>query len=397
MGVAGLAASGLLDKCSEPRNESRIAENHQKWEASCGRLKSKKKGSRNSGGGGGGANYERTKWAPPKSGDSGVCYIDGTHHAYCGKKHNGVVCGWNISHSTSYHKKWSEMGTAFNLSQECPTHELVLRCGSGSSGSSTTTRASSSSTSSSLGAVANNFVLSEHIRNSINQLNDSVRTPSEQLLAPDGWCDEKSSFKLGRPSNTGNLPPYLLNPVFLHVIWNLLQVVGSLLMTILFYCLGVLFHEDGMYLLIPSSEDEFISHSVSPLLPDSLDDSHLANFCSGIDPLACLSLMDSLSIEQDLSTIYASAAQDAIHRMLIFLLQEKGAFGASKCRHHHQPLHDDSRSDFKHLPLVWDTGALQGLTPFLNDFIHYEECRIQVNDISKVNNVIGIGTVMYKF
>jgi hypothetical protein len=60
-------------------------------------------------------------------------------------------------------------------------------------------------------------------------------------------------------------------------------------------------------------------------------------------------------------------------------------------------LHDDSQSDFKRLPLVWDTGASQGLTPFLNDFIHYEECRIQVNDISKVNHVIGIGTVMYKF
>ena len=82
--------------------------------------------------------------------------------------------------------------------------------------------------------------------------------------------------------------------------------------------------------------------------------------------------------------------------MNVFLLQEKGAFGASKCKHQ-QPLHADSQSNFKRLPLVWDTGASQGLTPFLNDFIHYEECRIQVNDISKVNNVIGICTVMYKF
>ena len=174
----GKAGHGL-DKCSEPRNESRIAENRQKWEASGGRSKSKKKGSGNSGGGGG-ANYERTKWAPPKSGESGVRYIDGAHHAYCGKKHNGVVCGWNTSHSTSYHKKWCEMGTTFNLAQECPTHELVLRCGSGSSGSSTA-RASSSASSSG-GAVANNFALPESVRNAISQLNDSVRTPSEQLL-----------------------------------------------------------------------------------------------------------------------------------------------------------------------------------------------------------------------
>ena len=133
-----------------------------------------------------------------------------------------------------------------------------------------------------------------------------------------------------------------------------------------------------MYFLTHPSEDEFISHSVSPLLQYSLDDSHLANFCSTLNPLACLTVIDSLSNEQDLSTLYAAAAQTAIHRMNVFLLQEKGAFGASKCKYH-KPLHDDTQSNFKRLPLVWDTGASQGLTPFLNDFIHYEECRESKN------------------
>lgn len=40
--------------------------------------------------------------------------------------------------------------------------------------------------------------------------------------------------------------------------------------------------------------------------------------------------------------------------------------------------------------------ASQGLTLFLMDFIHYEMCNIKVNDISKVNHMIGIVTVMYK-
>lgn len=31
--------------------------------------------------------------------------------------------------------------------------------------------------------------------------------------------------------------------------------------------------------------------------------------------------------------------------------------------------------DFKSMPLMWDTGASQGLTPFLKDFIHYESAQ----------------------
>ncbi len=53
--------------------------------------------------------------------------------------------------------------------------------------------------------------------------------------------------------------------------------------------------------------------------------------------------------------------------------------------------------DFKHTPLIWDTGATHGLTPFLKDLIHYHLCDIQVKDISKINRVIGVGTAMYKF
>ena len=33
---------------------------------------------------------------------------------------------------------------------------------------------------------------------------------------------------------------------------------------------------------------------------------------------------------------------------------------------------------FKDCPLVWDTGALFGLTPFCGDFVDYIECKITV-------------------
>ncbi len=53
--------------------------------------------------------------------------------------------------------------------------------------------------------------------------------------------------------------------------------------------------------------------------------------------------------------------------------------------------------DPRTLILIWDTGALFGLTPFCSDFIDYVECDIPVRDVTKVNKVIGIGTTIHKF
>ena len=47
--------------------------------------------------------------------------------------------------------------------------------------------------------------------------------------------------------------------------------------------------------------------------------------------------------------------------------------------------------------LIWDTGASFGLTPFRCDFIDYVECNIEVKDVTKINNVVGIGTTLHKF
>jgi len=52
---------------------------------------------------------------------------------------------------------------------------------------------------------------------------------------------------------------------------------------------------------------------------------------------------------------------------------------------------------FKTCPLVWDTGASAGLTPFRCDFIDYMECQLPVNDIARTNMVVGIGTTLHKF
>lgn len=49
--------------------------------------------------------------------------------------------------------------------------------------------------------------------------------------------------------------------------------------------------------------------------------------------------------------------------------------------------------DPKTLILIWDTGGSAGFTPFRSDFIDYVECEIDVCDVTKVNKVIGIGTL----
>ena len=52
---------------------------------------------------------------------------------------------------------------------------------------------------------------------------------------------------------------------------------------------------------------------------------------------------------------------------------------------------------FRECPLVWDTGALFGLTLFRGNCIDYVECQIPVKDISCTNMVIVMGTTLHKF
>ena len=109
----------------------------------------------------------------------------------------------------------------------------------------------------------------------------------------------------------------------------------------------------------------------------------LNKFCEQTDFLGTMKLFRAFE-EDD----HSKTAQETINRMnshRISLMLEAGSEMQSKA------------TSFKHCPLIWDTGASYGLTPFRGDFIDYEECSIPVQDISKTNTVIGIGTVMWKF
>ena len=56
------------------------------------------------------------------------------------------------------------------------------------------------------------------------------------------------------------------------------------------------------------------------------------------------------------------------------------------------------KQSYTQMPLIWDTGASIGLTPYRSDFIVYQELdNDSVKDIVRQNNVLGVGTVMWKF
>ena len=58
---------------------------------------------------------------------------------------------------------------------------------------------------------------------------------------------------------------------------------------------------------------------------------------------------------------------------------------------------DHPPPSFENTPLVWDSGASLGLTPYRADFFDYVKVDIAVKDVTKMNKVIGIGTVIFKF
>ena len=55
------------------------------------------------------------------------------------------------------------------------------------------------------------------------------------------------------------------------------------------------------------------------------------------------------------------------------------------------------KNDPKTLILIWYSGASIRLTLFRSDFIDYVEADIPVEDVTKINRIIGIGTTLHKF
>ncbi len=117
-----------------------------------------------------------------------------------------------------------------------------------------------------------------------------------------------------------------------------------------------------------------------------LQKSTLDGFCDGNQ--------DFLKLSHLLSRFHSVNHLKNAQECLDWIHATHGTFGGTygyenSCPHINVPL------DPKQLMLIWDTGASFGLTPFQSNFIDYVACTIPVQDASKVNNVIGIGTTLH--
>ncbi len=80
-------------------------------------------------------------------------------------------------------------------------------------------------------------------------------------------------------------------------------------------------------------------------LPSKLDAMYLAVFCSQINPLACLPVINAMANKFDKH----DTAQHSVNLMNAFLLQQNISFGRSK---KDKSIKQESKVDFKHTPLM---------------------------------------------
>jgi hypothetical protein len=103
-----------------------------------------------------------------------------------------------------------------------------------------------------------------------------------------------------------------------------------------------------------------------------LSRSTLDHFCDGSRDFLKLSWLFSINHSFD----HSRCAQECINRFNTI----RGTHGGTYEYENSSP-HTDVPLDPKSLILIWDTGALYGLTPFRSDFINYVECTIPVRDV----------------
>ncbi|KAL7462233.1 hypothetical protein ACHAXS_002622 [Conticribra weissflogii] len=130
----------------------------------------------------------------------------------------------------------------------------------------------------------------------------------------------------------------------------------------------------------------------------AIDQCKLSSFCTYIDPTRPLSVASSASSFRwktcnKLATIDEEIAVLGERVLNACTLMEKGSFD----RFLEVAATLDGNTNFSTLPLVNDSGASSGVTPYRADFIDYQECDIEVSAVDSTTKVIGIRTAMYKF
>ncbi len=144
----------------------------------------------------------------------------------------------------------------------------------------------------------------------------------------------------------------------------------------------------------PSSEG-FSSEAPSPFALFELDGDLLHHFTSVDvpDPTGLMKLIQGIPLYKHEENI-----RNAIRRASIYHLRFcEAKFKDISLSHLDQSDFSAGRTEaFYRTPGILDSGASFGLTPFIEDFITYQEVNITVKDVSSTNQVVGMGTVLYR-
>ncbi len=97
-------------------------------------------------------------------------------------------------------------------------------------------------------------------------------------------------------------------------------------MALITFCLSSTLYEMKVHRSRYAFEHEPGSIPCKFELPSVLDAMHLAAFCSQINPLACLPVINTMADKFD----HHDAAKHAVNQMNAFLLQQTISFGLSK-------------------------------------------------------------------
>jgi hypothetical protein len=116
-----------------------------------------------------------------------------------------------------------------------------------------------------------------------------------------------------------------LSIIIATAIWKLVGS-SSLLMALISFCLSSTLYKMKVHRSLYAFEHEPKSVSCKFELPSVLDAMHIAAFCSQINPLACLPVINAMVDKFD----HHDAAQHAVNQMNAFLLQQTISFGLSK-------------------------------------------------------------------
>ena len=132
-------------------------------------------------------------------------------------------------------------------------------------------------------------------------------------------------------------------------------------------------------------QEFFVNPSIDPSfhVKNEVPDYTLASFCDGSQDFLSLSRLMSKFTDMDHVQNVEKLCQ------ILAVLSDHSLENKSYNAHR--------KKDPKPLMLIWDSGASFGLTPFRSDLINYAEADIRVKDVTKINRVIWIGTILHKF